>query len=177
MESRLDLDRSSSVPLFADRLELVGLDDKPSDANPRPTTVLLVRTVIPAPDHVADGLGTDRGHPVTRLLRLRFAGNEPMAIMENYLPHEVVDLSAVDLSSTGLYQALRAGGISLTTARQRIGARAGTVQECRLLGEPPHSPMLTVERVTRDRDARVVEYASHLYRASRFDFTMTLIGG
>jgi DNA-binding GntR family transcriptional regulator len=30
--------------------------------------------------------------------------------------------------------------------------------------------------VTRDRDARVVEYASHLFRASRFDFTMTLIG-
>ena len=101
-------------------------------------------------------LGTDRGHPVTRLLRLRFAGDEPMAIMENYLPHEVADLAGVDLSTTGLYQALRAGGVLLSAARQRIGARAGTEEECRLLGEPAHSPMLTVERVTQDRYDRVV---------------------
>lgn len=49
MESQLDLGRSSSGPLFTNRLELVGLADELADADRRPTTALLARKVIPAP--------------------------------------------------------------------------------------------------------------------------------
>jgi DNA-binding GntR family transcriptional regulator len=71
---------------------------------------------------------------------------------------------------------MRDAGVVLKTARQRIGARAGTDEECLLLDEPPNSPMLTMDRVTQDGDGRVVEYASHLFRASRYEYAATLVG-
>ncbi len=191
MDLPLHLERSSSVPLYhqlADRsdraisapvtrgLRLTSLFDDLCATNQRPRTVLLAQGVLPAPEPVAEVLKVGPGYPVMHLLRLRFAGDQPLAIMENYLPHDVADLTGVDLATTGLYRALRASGVSLDVARQRIGARPGTGEECRLLNEPPHSPMLTIERVTHDDSARVVEYAGHLYRASRYEYAMTLVG-
>jgi DNA-binding GntR family transcriptional regulator len=156
-------------------LRLTSLFDDLTAADQRPRTVVLTRDSVPAPDQVADILGLAVGEPVIHLLRLRFAADEPLAIMENYLPGDLVDRTAVDLTSTGLSGALRGRGVSLTVATQRVGARAGTEHECRLLGEPVNSPMLTIERITHDDNARVVEYASHLYRASRYEYAMTLV--
>ena len=59
--------------------------------------------------------------------------------------------------------------------RKRIGARNGTESECFLLDEPVDSPLLTMDRITHDSNGRVVEVASHLYRASRHEYAMTLV--
>jgi hypothetical protein len=49
-----------------------------------------------------------------------------------------------DPAGSALPPYLRSQGISLRVARQRIGARNGTDEECRLLDdEPTDSPMLT----------------------------------
>lgn len=162
-------------PPVARPLRLTSLFDDLTATHQRPRTALLAFNLVPAPPEVADVLGLAVDEPVIHLLRLRFAADQPLAIMENYLPEDVVDLTTVDLSRTGLYGALRGCGVSLKVATQRIGARAGTADECRLLGEPTNSPMLTIERITHDDNARVVEYASHLYRASRYEYAMTLV--
>ena len=54
-----------------------------------------------------------------------------------------------DLRSVGLYQAMRAAGVRMKVARQRIGAREGRTEECRLLDEPATSPLLTMDRITQ----------------------------
>lgn len=156
-------------------LRLTSLFDDLTATNQRPRTLLLALELIPAPAEVADGLGLAIDEPVVHLLRLRFAADQPLAIMENFLPGHIVALTELDLTRTGLYQTLRARGVTLKVATQRIGARAGTEEECRLLGEPAHSPMLTIDRITHDNNAQVVELASHLYRASRYEYAMTLV--
>lgn len=163
-------------PPIARPLRLTSLFDDLAATNQRPRTALLAFELVVASAQVADVLGLVEGQPVIHLLRLRFAADQPLAIMENYLPGDLVDLTAADLSGTGLYGALRGRGIPLKVATQRIGARAGTEEECRMLGEPAHSPMLAIERITHDGNARVVEYASHLYPASRYEYAMTLVG-
>ncbi len=160
---------------IARTLKLTSLFDDLAATNQRPGTVLLCHEVVPAPEEIAQVLTVPAGRPVFHLMRLRYAADQPLAIMENYLPRDVAELDEVDLQATGLYRALRSGGVSLKVARQRIGARAGTDEECRLLSEPPGSPMLTMDRVTHDHNARVVEYACHLYRASRYEYAMTLV--
>ena len=54
--------------------------------------------------------------------RLRCANGEPLAVMTNHLPAEIAP-DADELESTGLYQSLRARGVHIRLARQRIGAR------------------------------------------------------
>jgi DNA-binding GntR family transcriptional regulator len=156
-------------------LRLTSLFDDLAATNQRPRTALLALDLVAAPAEVATVLGVAVDEPVIHLLRLRFAADQPLAIMENFLPADFLDPTAVDLGRIGLYQALRGRGILLKGATQRIGARAGTDEECRLLGEPVNSPMLTIDRITHDSNARVVEYASHLYRASRYEYAMTLV--
>ena len=106
--------------------------------------------------------------------RLRCANGEPLAVMTNYLPVELAP-EAEELESNGLYQSLRARGVHIRLARQRIGAKPATRTEARLLGEKVGAPLLTMNRTAFDDSGRAVEYGAHCYRASRYFFETTLV--
>lgn len=91
--------------------------------------------------------------------------------------HLAVDIAPmpVELEENGLYQALRARGVHIRLARQRIGARRATRAEARLLDEKPGAPLLTMDRTAFDDSGRAVEYGTHCYRASRYYFDTTLV--
>ncbi|TDQ54194.1 UTRA domain-containing protein [Actinorugispora endophytica] len=77
-------------------------------------------------------------------------------------------------ASIGLYTLLRAAGVNLKIASQSIGARGATAAEARALGEARGAPLLTMDRTVYDDIGRVVEAGSHVYRASRYTFELTL---
>ncbi|SDO32160.1 DNA-binding transcriptional regulator, GntR family [Nakamurella panacisegetis] len=156
-------------------VELTSLYDDLARANQAPRTTLLVNEIVPASEVVADILDVPVRSQVLRLRRLRFANGEPLAIMENYLPADLSDIGRADLEERGLYQLMRARGVHIRVAKQRIGAKAGTTEECRLLGERRGSPLLTMDRATHDDRGRPVEWGHHAYRASQYSFEVTLV--
>jgi DNA-binding GntR family transcriptional regulator len=96
--------------------------------------------------------------------------------MRNHVPGHLLQLTAADLEAQGLYNLLRANGVTMRIARQAIGARAATPAEARALGEKRGAPLLTMERSAYDEQGRAVEHGHHLYRASRYSFDLTLTG-
>ena len=60
-------------------------------------------------------------------------------------------------------------------ATQRIGARAATTAEAKLLHERKGAPLLTMERTAYDDSGRAVEFGSHAYRAQTYSFEVTLV--
>jgi DNA-binding GntR family transcriptional regulator len=94
--------------------------------------------------------------------------------MVNHLPAELAP-EADELESAGLYQSLRARGVHIRLARQRIGARGATRAEARLLGEKLNAPLLTMARTAFDDSGTAVEFGTHCYRASRYYFDTTLV--
>ena len=112
---------------------------------------------------------------VLHLRRLRFAHEEPLAIMENYRPEDLIGIGEMDLVGRGLYQLMRTKGVNIRVAKQKIGARTGTPEECALLGEKRGSPVLTMERAAHDDSGRAVEWGRHAYRASQYSFEVTLV--
>ena len=106
--------------------------------------------------------------------RLRSSGGQPLALMTNHLPVALAP-DPTELEQAGLYQALRARGVHIRLARQRIGAKAADRDEARLLDEKPKAPLLVMNRTAFDDSGRVVEYGSHVYRASRYYFETTLV--
>ena len=74
-----------------------------------------------------------------------------------------------------MYQALRTRGVHIRLARQSIGAKAADRDEARLLDEKPKAPLLVMNRTAFDDSGRIVEYGSHMYRASRYYFETTLV--
>lgn len=140
----------------------------------RPRTEVLSMETVPARGDVAAALRVDEGAGVVAIERLRFADDEPIALLHNHLPAGVVELTEEALSGAGLYQLLRRAGLVLSTAEQTIGARRATAAETRLLGETRGATLLTMVRTAYDGSGRPVEYGSHVYRASRYSFEMTL---
>ena len=157
-------------------LELSSLFDDLTTIDQKPSTRVLTNEVEPASAAVAQRLGIAEGQPVLRLERIRSARGEPIARMCNHLPAELVRPSSETLETHGLYQLMRTAGVRLHAAHQTIGARTATADDSELLDEPEGAPLLTMERTTYDQAGRVVEHGSHVYRASRYSFDLSLRG-
>jgi DNA-binding GntR family transcriptional regulator len=155
-------------------VELTSLYDDLSAAGQAPTTSLLSLETTLADDAVAHHLQVEPGAPVVRLHRLRYAQGEPLALLTNYLPENVVKLSTEELEKAGLYELLKAAGIRLTTASQTIGAKNASASEAEALGESRRAALLTMSRVAYDERGTPVEYGHHLYRASRYSFSVSV---
>jgi DNA-binding GntR family transcriptional regulator len=155
-------------------VELTSLYDDLAKTRRDPCTRVLSFAAEPAPDAVARELGIPDGTDVYVFDRVRYADAEPLALMRNHVPAALLRLTAEDLQGQGLYNLLRANGINLSIARQSIGARAATPAEARALQESKGAPLLTMVRAAFDDQGRAVEHGSHLYRASRYSFDLTL---
>lgn len=156
------------------QVELTSLFDDLARAGKAPATRLLDYRVDVPDENVARELSLPGSREVVRIKRLRLANGEPLAVMTNYLPIEIAPEPAV-LEGSGLYQSLRAQGVHIRLARQRIGARAAGRDEARLLDEKPGAPLLTLDRTAFDDSGRAVEYGTHCYRASRYFFDTTVV--
>ena len=155
-------------------VELTSLYDDLAKTSRTPRTEVRSLEVGPAGDAVAEALGLPPGREVTSIERIRYADDEPLAIMHNIVPVDVVRLTVDDLEQRGLYALLRAAGRMPRIANQVVGAKSASAVEARLLGDARGAPMLTMTRTAWDESGRGVEYGSHVYRASRYSFELTL---
>jgi GntR family transcriptional regulator len=155
-------------------LQLTSLYDDLESSGQHPATEVLVNDHEPAAGEVAEALGLTEGTPVISLVRVRFAGGQPIARLVNHLPGDFGGLTTEALRERGLYQLLRASGVHLHAATQTIGARTATAAEARLLGESRGAALLTMQRLSYDDHGRAVEFGSHIYAASRYTFELGL---
>lgn len=156
-------------------VELSSLYDDLSQAQRKPGTQLLELSHVPAPEDAAAALGIEPSETVLYLRRLRTIDDEPLAVMRNWLPDDLLGKELDQIETTGLYELMRRVGVHMHVARQRIGARAASRSEARLLGVRPGAALLTMERTTYDTTGRPVEFASHCYRADTYSFETTLV--
>jgi DNA-binding GntR family transcriptional regulator len=157
-------------------VELTSLHDDLVAAGRAPATQVVRNEVAHADERVARALGLPDRSLVICLERIRLADCEPIALMRNYLPAGLVHLSSEMLAEHGLYELLRAAGIRLGSATQRMSARNATPSEARMLGESRGAALLTMERIAFDQAGRPVEFGRHLYRGSRYALTTTMPG-
>jgi GntR family transcriptional regulator len=128
-------------------------------------------TGLPSPDE-AIKLSISPAERVSRFHRLRRADGIPMAIELAVIPRRFLpEPNEVDAS---LYAALEARGHRPVRALQRLHATALSPAEAKLLGQPPGSPALFIERISYLADGRTVEYTRSHYRGDSYDFVAEL---
>jgi GntR family transcriptional regulator len=150
------------------KAELTSLYDDLVREGRAPRTDVLSLTIDAHDDRAAEMLGLPAATPLVSIVRLRYAGDQPLAILRNWLPPALNDLTVADLERDGLYAVLRARGIRPTVARQRIGARNASAEERRTLHMSKAEPLVTMTRSAYDADGAPVEYGSHCYRADQY---------
>ena len=163
-------------PRVRRQVELTSLYDDLQRAGQQPRTEVLSLSEEPASDAVAAALDLEPGDDVYALERLRYAGDEPLALMRNHLPARLVRLDEAQLRSRGLYDVLRGAGIRPKIATQTVGAKGASAAEARVLHDSRGAPLLTMQRTAYDNTGRPIEHGAHVYRASLYTFTITLAG-
>ncbi|MFF5207725.1 GntR family transcriptional regulator [Streptosporangium sp. NPDC000396] len=156
-------------------VELTSLYDDLRRAGQEPATRVLSLAPVPVEEEIAAIFGVEAGTEVLCVERIRYASGEPLALLHNWLPVGLAPLTAENLEGRGLYELLRSAGVRMRVANQRMGARAATATEAKLLGERRGAPLLTMLRTTYDDQGRAVEHGSHVYRASHYSLEVTLV--
>ena len=142
---------------------------------PRTVDCEMLQVVPPA--WVVKELQLDPAAPegVLRIQRLRYANEEPISLMVDYLRlHFVPDLAEKGLEGESLYETLeKRYGLELARAKDTVTARSATMFEARLLGVEPGAPVLYVTRVTYLPNDEPLAAATVVSRADRYEYRVT----
>ncbi len=156
-------------------VELTSLYEDLQQSGQRPSTRILSVEVVKATELLADRLAVPEGAAVLHVKRVRLADNVPVSVLENWLPTEFTDITARELETAGLYEILRARGVTIRVAKQRIAARTATTDDSLLLDIDKHSALITMERTAFDSSGKAIEFGSHCYRPDLYSFEVTLV--
>jgi len=156
-------------------VELTSLHEDLLRAGKMASTQLLSLKVLKADKRDSENLGVTAGQEVLWIRRVRYADGVPVAVMENWLPADFIDITAEELGDLGLYQIMRTRGINPRVAKQKIGARKATAEEADLLAIEKGSALLTMDRTAYDSSGRAIEYGHHCYRPDLYSFEVTLV--
>ncbi|MDN5715891.1 MAG: GntR family transcriptional regulator [Janibacter sp.] len=124
-------------------------------------------------ERAAAALDLEPGTEMLSIVRVRSAGDQPLAIMHNWLPPVHSEITREALQEQGLYALLRKRGVKPVVAQQSIGARMPTAAERRALGLRSGQPVLTMTRMAFDAAGSAIEFGDHAYRAQ--DYTIDLM--
>ncbi len=155
------------------QVKLSSLYDDLKESGQKPTTQVISYTEVPADEDVARDLHLNKGQSVIKVVRLRLANNEPLAIMTNHLPVDTTP-SEKELRSGGLYETMHKHGHEVFSAQQTISARKASLEEAETLQEPRGAAILNMRRISYNQSGRPIELGDHVYRASRYKFTISL---
>ncbi|ORC15998.1 MULTISPECIES: GntR family transcriptional regulator [Rothia] len=139
-----------------------------------PSTEVLEFNVAPAPHDIVAQLNLTENTDVYHILRLRLENNQPLAIMENWIPAHLGTIDKADLEKQGLYDTLRAMGVTFSLAHQTVGATIANEFQATTLNTTVGAPLVHMKRTALDDIGTRVETGRHVYRADLYSFEMTL---
>lgn len=126
--------------------------------------------VIPAPRSVAEHLQIPVGDPVVRIVRIRYAGDEPMSLETSHYPYErFPELARADLTDRSIYEVLHElHGVALAHAVDTTELSVAGAYEARELGVTKGIPVVLCTRVGYLDDDTPAEYTQTVHRGDRF---------
>ena len=157
------------------QVELTSLYEDLKSSQHEPGTRVLEHDTRAADPATAEALRVPAGSDIVYLRRQRSTDGVPVAVLTNYLPLEFADITTEQLQQKGLYEIMRARGVTIRVANQKIGARRAHGDEAGLLDIDKGGPVLTMERVAFDASGRAVEFGHHCYRPDMYSFQTTLV--
>ncbi len=119
-----------------------------------------------------------KGINVIKVKRVRFANEEPVAILSSYLPEDLVsDLARLKFRNNSLYKTLEEiYNLTLSEGDEIIEAGSIGSEDANLLRIKKGTPVLVVKRLTYLENSRVIEKLTALYRSDKFKYQVKLKG-
>ncbi len=154
---------------------LTGFSEEMIDRGLTPGAKLISAEMVEADAATAAKLRLQPGQRVFRMVRLRLADGEPMALDITCCPPDLGEKLLGDDLQGALYTLLEEKyGVELDQADQAIQAALADEFLATHLGIKKGMPMLQMERVVYAMDGRPVELSRTCYRADRYTYRVRL---
>lgn len=155
-------------PIACDLTTLAGLSEQLRRHGVRAGARVIKAVERVAPEQVTRALGIDEGATVFEIVRLRDANGQPIALEQSFFPSGRFPGMLAEPLGGSLYSLLeqRYGSRPIRAFESLEAVSVGS-PEAELLGIPPGSALMRVERTAYAEDSVAVEYASDLYRSDR----------
>lgn len=133
--------------------------------------------MVPADRKISRLLRVEVGSGVIKLRRLRLVNEEPITLVNTYLPHPLcAKVLEGDFRARSLYDFLeRQCGLVIVNGRRLIGAVAVNSEEARLMQVKKGAPMVLLDSISFLADGTPVEYYHALHRGDRTRFEVDLV--
>lgn len=167
----------SNIPVEANFHKVDSITNDILRLGKKPGIELIEVTHDKLPDYCVDEMKLDRSESILKVVRLRTANENPIALSTSWLNSIFVpELLGLDYSALSLYELFEKElGLVVFDARSTIYADHPLVSERKLLGIKSNDPILRVNRVTYFKDVKqrnkvsAIEYAEivfigHTYR-------------
>ena len=166
----------TELPSFSGDLKVEGsLDHLLSMGQATSIQLLDLRTVEATPQQ-ADRMGLSRGAQLTRCERLRFFHQEPLSYIVALLPHDIGKrVRRTEWAKGTILGALERLGYELRDADQTVRASLADATVARHLRTRIGAPLLSVDRLVRAADGRVVEFVHTFYRSDIYSVKVHLV--
>ncbi len=140
----------------------------------KPSTKLITFEIVEAGEEIAKTLHISPEESVYHIIRVRYENGTPLALMENWIPLSVGEITAGALEEKGLYDVLRSSGVVFSLAHQKVGAAVCDKTQAKELETTVGSPLVTMQRTAINDVGVRIETGRHVYRADLYSFEMTL---
>ncbi len=137
--------------------------------------LISITTEIPK-DHVSDCLSLGKGVRVTKIQRLRYLNNQPLAFDITYAPAHVSEgFRHADLEQRDLFDVIENDcGIAIASARVNLESMLCDSELAGYLNMEPGDALLHIERIILSRSGDPLLYENLFYRGDRFRFGMEI---
>jgi GntR family transcriptional regulator len=142
-----------------------------------PMTLVLRQRVIPANDLIASYLQIQPGTEVVDLLRLRFINDEPIQLVNSFIPYDLCPGAAeVDFSQRSLYEYFEKDcQLEISRGRRYIEAVSADKETARWLRVKNGAALIQLDSVSYLDNGQPVEYYRAFHRGDRSRFEVELV--
>jgi len=141
----------------------------------KPSTKLVSAEMVAADDLLSERLQIQTGEKVLRMVRIRLADGEPMALDISHCPNVIGERLLKEDLEQPLYTLFEEKiGIELERAQQIIESALADEFVAQHLCIQKGKPILRMERVAYSVDDLAVEYSKTFYRADRYSYRVSL---
>ncbi|WP_010270787.1 GntR family transcriptional regulator [Paenibacillus senegalensis] len=141
-----------------------------------PSTRVLSMAAVKSDKSISDALHLTEGSTVIRLQRLRYANDDPIVIVDTFLPYtECRFLLERNLEQESLYEVIEAElSLKITRAIRNLEAVLAGDYESQLLNVPQGAPIQFIKSTTFLSNGKPIEYSLAKYRGDRNTFTFEM---
>ena len=141
----------------------------------QPKTKMLEEVVIKADETIQEKLELKKNEMVIKLIRLRYADNEPILVITTFIPYnKAAFLLEKNLEEASLYDSLQEKGIIIKKLTRTFEVQKADKKTADLLTIAKNDPLFYFETVARSDKGVPMEFSKCFYRGDKNKFIIEL---